>query len=111
MMDKAIALNAPTFQGIYTDAGRIVTLCAAKDGTFSGANKAELLTRSEELYKKAEEIEPNKQYLYASWASAYYWQGQYAEAWKIIAKERASCGKPSEQFLNLLREKMPESMN
>ena len=109
MMDKAILLNPPTFQGIYTDAGRIFTLCAVEDLTLKDATKAELITRSEELYKKAQDLEPNKQYLYSSWASAYYWRGQYIEAWDMIAKERDAGGKPSERFLNLLREKIPES--
>lgn len=108
MMERALALNPPTFQGIYPDAARGITLCAVSDKTLSPEAKTALLARSEALYKKAEEIEPNKRYVYGSWATAYYWRGQYSEAWDMVSKERAAGGKPSEQFLNLLREKMPE---
>jgi hypothetical protein len=71
----------------------------------------ELFERSESLYKKAEEIEPNKRYVYGSWATAYYWRGQYSDAWVMVAKERAAGGKPNEKFLGLLREKMPEPVS
>jgi Tfp pilus assembly protein PilF len=108
MMEKALALNPPTFQGIYPDAGRIVTLCAVNDKTLSQESKTQLLERSEALYKKAEEVEPNKRYVYSSWATAYYWREQYVDSWSMVAKERALGGKPNEKFLGLLRAKMPE---
>lgn len=108
MMEKALALNPPTFQGMYPDAARMITLCAVSDKGLTAEAKIKLFERSESLYKKAEEIEPNKAYLYGSWATAYYWRGQYPEAWAMVAKERAAGGKPPEKFLGLLREKMPE---
>jgi hypothetical protein len=40
--------------------------------------------------------------------TAYYWRAQYADAWKMVAKERGAGGKPSEKFLGLLKAKMPE---
>jgi Tfp pilus assembly protein PilF len=108
MMEKSLALNPPTSQGIYPDAARAIALCAVSDKTLSPEVKAKLFKHSEELYRKAEEVEPNKHYVYGSWATAYYWRGQYAEAWSMVARERTSGGKPSEKFLSLLREKMPE---
>ena len=108
MMEKAIALNPPTFQGIYPDAARLITLCAVSDKELTSEAKIAFFERSESLYKKAEEIEPNKRYVYGSWATAYYWRGQYSEAWGMVTKERAADGKPNEKFLGLLREKMPE---
>jgi Tfp pilus assembly protein PilF len=108
MMEKALALNPPSFQGIYPDAGRIFTLCAVSDKTLAARAKADLLVLSEDLYKTAEAVEPNKRYVYASWATAYYWRGQYAEAWSMVAKERAAGGEPGEHFLKLLRAKMAE---
>lgn len=108
MMEKAIALNPPTFQGIYPDAARLITLCAVSDKSLTSEPKLKLFERSESLYKKAEEIEPNKRYVYGSWATAYYWRGQYSDAWAMVAKERAAGGTPNEKFLGLLREKMPE---
>jgi tetratricopeptide (TPR) repeat protein len=122
MSDKTLALNPPTFQGIYTDSARIFTLCAVSDKTLSPEAKTELLNRSDAIYKKAEEVEPDKRYLYSSWATAYYWREQYTEAWLMVAKARAvgdgtgafagtiSAGadQPGKHFLNLLRAKMTE---
>jgi tetratricopeptide (TPR) repeat protein len=108
MMEKALALNPPTFQGIFPDAGRIFTLCAVNDKTLSDEARGDLLARSEALFKKAEEIEPNKRYVYGIWATAYFWQGKYEDSWAMIAKERAAGGKSSERFLGMLRGKMPE---
>jgi hypothetical protein len=42
------------------------------------------------------------------WATAYYWRGQDAEAWSMIAKQRAAGGQPTPRFLELLNEKMPD---
>ena len=70
MMEKALALNPPKFQGIYPDAARMITLCAVSDKGLTAEAKIKLFERSESLYKKAEEIEPNKAYLYGSWATA-----------------------------------------
>ncbi|MDQ5877867.1 MAG: hypothetical protein QG616_82 [Pseudomonadota bacterium] len=111
MMDKALELDPPKFQGIYPDAGRITTLCAVSDKRLSAEGKKQLFERSEKLYQLAESIEPNKRYVYASWATAYYWRAQYADAWRMIAKERAAGGSPSEKFLGLLKAKMPEPEN
>lgn len=108
MMERAIALNPPTFQGIYPDAARMVALCAVSDKDLTAEARTQLFERSESLYKRGEELEPNKRYVYGSWATAYYWRGQYAEAWAMVAKERAAGGKPGEKFLGLLRDKMPE---
>jgi tetratricopeptide (TPR) repeat protein len=108
MMEKALALNPPTFQGIYPDAARIITLCAVSDKGQTTEAKIKLFERSESLYKKAEEIEPSKSNVYGSWATAYYWRGQYSEAWAMVARERSAGGKPNETFLGLLREKMPD---
>jgi tetratricopeptide (TPR) repeat protein len=111
MMDKALELDPPKFQGIYPDAGRIVTLCAVSDKNLAAEGRKQLFERSEKLYQLAESIEPNKHYLYASWASAYYWRAQYADAWKMVAKERAAGGSPNEKFLGLLMAKMPDPEN
>lgn len=108
MMDKVLALNPPSFQGIYPDAGRVVALCAVRDPTLSADRRAELLARSEALYRKGEEVEWNKRYVYGSWATAYYWRGQYPQAWAMVARQRAAGGSPDGQFLDLLRGKMPE---
>lgn len=108
MMDKALALDPPTFQGIYADAARVITLCAASDKSLPAESRKQMFERSEQLYRKAEVVEPNKRYVYASWATAYYWREQYSDAWSMVAKERAAGGVPTERFLSLLQTKMPE---
>lgn len=108
MMDQSLNLNPPTSQGIYPDAARIITLCAVKDKTLSPEIKSELIKRSEQIYKNAEGIELNKLFFYSSWAAAYYWRGQYEQSWSMVAKVREAGGTVNEQFLRLLREKMPE---
>lgn len=108
MMERALDYNPPAFQGIYSDAARIFTLCAISDSTLSRRAKKKILDHSEALYTKAEKVEANKAYVYGSWATAYYWRGQYKNAWAMVAKERLSDGSPSEKFLDMLRQKLPE---
>jgi tetratricopeptide (TPR) repeat protein len=108
MMEKALSLNPPVYQGIYADAGQLIALCALNDKTLSAQAKEKLLARSEEIYRKAEEVEINKGYLYKSWTSTYFLRGQYADAWKTVAKLRKAGRNPDERFLAPLREKMPE---
>ncbi len=108
MMEKALSLKPPSFQGIYADAGRIAARCAAADKTLSGPERAAMIARSDALYRNGEAVEPNKAYLYNSWATAYYWNGQYADAWTMVAKARRAGGQPGARFLDMLSEKMPE---
>jgi tetratricopeptide (TPR) repeat protein len=122
MMEKALTLNPPTFQGIYPDAAQMVALCALNDKTLSAKEKTGLLARSEALYKKALQIEPDKRYIYNAWAHTYFKRAQYGDAWRMVAKAReqgtgsgaivgmpsAAADQPSDKFLNQLREKMPE---
>ena len=106
-MNKSLELNPPLNQGIYADAARVTALCALSENKSSESENKILLEESEQLFKKSEEIEPNKQYLYGLWASSYYWQGRYIEAWEMIQKQRENGGEPSPHFLSLLKEKEP----
>lgn len=109
MVEKALALNPPDNRGFYPDAGRIYTLCAVNNPTLSREDKVRLIEESEMLYHKAEKTEPDKAYLYLSWATAYYWRGQYEDAWKMVEKHREAGGEgPPEPFISMLRAKMPE---
>ena len=108
MIEKALRLTPPRNKGFYPDAGRVIALCAVSDNTISAEAKAKLFEQSESLYHEAEQVEPDKAYLYDSWATAYYWRGKYPEAWAMVSKARLAGGKPSESFLSLLRAKMPE---
>ncbi len=108
MMEEALSRKPPTYQGIYPDAGRIIALCAVGDSTLSADAKAALLERSEALFRKGDEVERDKSYLYGTWASAYYWREQYAEAWAMVDKQRQTGGRPSANFIKVLSAKMPE---
>lgn len=106
MMDKALSLAPPSYQGIYTDAARVMTLCAVSDEVISEQKQSRLIAESEALYQKAEKSESNKAYTYGSWATAYYWRGDYSEAWKMINKQRAEGGTPANRFIQLLSKEM-----
>lgn len=108
MMEKSLSLNPPTFQGIYPDAARITALCGARDSKMGDETRKKLFIRSEDLYRKAEQVEPNKAYVYASWATAYYWEGKFPEAWAMVKKARSLGYKVGAQFLTLLQEKLPK---
>ena len=95
-------------QGLNPDAARVAVLCTIEDKSLSDEAKAALLMRSDALYAEALSKEPNKGYVYASMASALYWRGKYSESWGAVKEARAAGGRLPEQFLRLLREKMPE---
>ena len=107
MIDKALSLNLSRPVAL-ADAGRIYTYCAISDVALSAVDKRQLFEQSEEFYFRAVSMAPTDPYLFGSWAIAHYWQGNYADAWKMVKKQRALGGSPGENFLSLLRAKMPE---
>ena len=107
MMDKALSLSPPNNQGMLADAARIVTLCAVSNTGLSVQDRNALYKRSQDLYVQAEKVEPNKGYVYYSWATANYWQGNYDGAWQMVAKARSHGMEPNSQFMRMLTAKMP----
>lgn len=107
MMETALSLKPPSFQGVYADAGRIAARCAAHGRGLSGPERAAMIARSDALFRNGERVEPDKAYLYNAWASAYYWNGQYADAWAMVSKARQAGGRGNVKFLDMLRAKMP----
>lgn len=107
MFEKALSLVLSNPIPL-SDAGRVFTLCAVGDELIGPATKEQYMQKSEELYKKAESAAPGNDYIYGSWATAYYWRGDYANAWKMVDKQRSLGGTPSGQFINLLRSKLSE---
>lgn len=107
MIDRAVELklNKPI---ALADAGRIYTLCAVSDESLNQTTKEQFFTKSEELYKMAVAAAPNNDYIHGSWATAYYWRGDYARSWEMVAKARRLGYEFPSQFINLLRQKMPE---
>jgi Tfp pilus assembly protein PilF len=64
VMKKSLSLDPPPYQGIYSDAARIMTLCAVTEQNNLEKEKSSLIAESEALYKKAEKLEWNKAYTY-----------------------------------------------
>jgi Flp pilus assembly protein TadD len=106
-IDRALELNLSKPIAL-ADAGRIYTLCAVSNQSLELSTKNQQFSISEELYKKADSISPNNDYVYSSWATAYYWRGDYARAWEMVARARAVGHTFHGPFINLLRQKMPE---
>jgi len=107
LIDRALSLNLSK-PAELADAGRIYTYCAVSDMTLSEDDRRRYFEQAEELYFRAVSMAPTNAYLFGSWAIAHYWQGNYADAWKMTKKQQALGGTPGESFLSMLRAKMPE---
>jgi tetratricopeptide (TPR) repeat protein len=107
MVDRSLSLNLSKPIAL-ADGGRIYTLCGVSDKTLDEKTKTQYFTKSEDLYKKAIAVSPNNDYIYGSWATAYYWRGDYARSWEMVAKARSLGFTFPGPFMNLLRQKMPE---
>lgn len=79
MIDRALALNLAKPIAL-ADAGRIYTLCAVSDKSIDQQTKTQYFEKSEELYSKAISAAPNNDCVYRSWATAYYWRGDYVHS-------------------------------
>lgn len=107
MIERAMALNLSKPIAL-ADGGRIYTLCATRGGGLDAATKARYIAQSDALYGQADAAAPNSDYIQGSWATAYFWRGDYARAWEKVAVARRLGFVFPGQFINLLREKMPE---
>jgi tetratricopeptide (TPR) repeat protein len=105
--DKAASFGT-YIRGMAPDAARVIVLCTIDDKSLSEEARSTLIRRSEALYVEALAREPDKGYVHASMASAFYWRKKYPEAWAAVKLSRASGGRLPEQFLRMLREKMVE---
>ncbi len=108
MMDKALEHGIASDKGFLADAGLDASHCALANQALPAAEKKRLLDKSEQLFQRAEREDPNRAYVYGKWAQAYLHQTRYADAWQMVAKQRSAGGKPDEEFLSLLRSKLPE---
>jgi len=107
MIDRALELNLSRPEAL-ADAGRIYTYCAVTDAALDEMDKQSDFENAEEFYSRAVSLDPTNPKLFSSWAIAQYWQGHYADAWKMINKQRLLGGTPDEDFLVLLRAEMTE---
>ena len=95
-------------EGMAPDAARVKVLCAVNDKSLTDEQRDALYAQADALYTEALLKEPNKGYVHASMATAFYWRGKYAEAWASVKLARENEGRLTEQFLRILREKLPE---
>jgi tetratricopeptide (TPR) repeat protein len=108
MFDKALEHGIAADKGFLADAGLIASRCALSDKNLSTDERARMSDRSEQFFQRAEREDPNRPYVYATWARARRDQQRYVEAWQMIARQRSAGGKPNERFLSLLRQDLPE---
>jgi tetratricopeptide (TPR) repeat protein len=107
MIDRSVSLNLSRPMAL-ADAGRIYSLCGVSDEALDEKTKKQYFDKSEALYKKASAASENNSYVYGSWATAYYWRGDYAHSWEMVKKAQGLGFTFPGQFINLLRDKMPE---
>lgn len=111
IMDRASNLSwgAREFNraGFLVDLALTSSLCANSKGHERFGTSKSLIDKSNNLFIKAENLHSSS-YLYDKWWQALYWRGNYSEAWQKVFQMRKAGGAPVEQFLNALRQKMPE---
>lgn len=107
LIEKALAFNT-YLTGLYPDAGRIIVLCTVSKTQLDPDQKTINFEKAERLFDEASRKDVNKGYVYALWATAYYWKEQYEDAWTMVGQSQEHGGHIPDQFLSLLREKMPE---
>ena len=90
------------------DAGMMHGLCPLGSGEFSDEQENIYFEKSNALFEKAVSIVSTNPYIYDKWGQALYWRGDYRGAWSKVFLIRKYGGEPHPQFLNALREKMPE---
>ncbi|HWX34821.1 MAG TPA: hypothetical protein VNZ53_46265 [Steroidobacteraceae bacterium] len=93
------------------DAGRVITLCASHNNDLSNDDRTIEYARSESMYTKAIAEAPKNDYILSSWATAYYWRGNYAQSWKKVEEARSVGAIFPGKFIEMLRAKMPEPLS
>jgi tetratricopeptide (TPR) repeat protein len=89
------------------DFGRITGLCGVKTQGEQAADAEPLLRRSEDLFETAVRADPMSGYVYARWASARYWRGDYEGAWAKVIRAQGLKADIPPRFLELLSAKLP----
>jgi tetratricopeptide (TPR) repeat protein len=108
MADRAFERGLAKKPEELADAGRVSAICAMQDATLNDETKSAYVKKASEYYTQALQLQPNSAYVYGSWATASYWIGDYATAWRYVKLEKKYGGKTGKQFLKMLKEKMPE---
>lgn len=105
--EKALSFNR-YISGMYPDAGRVIALCGVQNKSLGAEERKKLFDRADALYREAEDKDQDKGYVYASWASVYFWREEYAQSWAMVKKARGNGGRLPPRFLSMLQSKMTE---
>jgi tetratricopeptide (TPR) repeat protein len=90
------------------DAGMMHGLCPLGVDGFSNKQRDTYFDKSEALFEKAVSLASTNPYIYDKWGQTLYWRGDYEGAWDRVFLVRETGGEPHPQFLEALKEKMPE---
>lgn len=90
------------------DAGMMHGLCPLGADDFSNEQKNTYFEMSKVLFEKAVSIESTNPYIYDKWGQTLYWRGDYKGAWDKVYLIRKTGGEPHPQFLDALKQKLPE---
>jgi len=109
-MNKALHLdwskreyNRPSF---LADLGMVTSLCAYTTGYDQYGTQDTLIKASDNLFLESQSIHESA-YLYDKWWQALYWRGDFSEAWEKVFEMRRLGGEPNTQYLQLLKQQMP----
>jgi len=108
MVERAFGLGLRRKAEELADAGRVHAICTVQDKTLDDNTRAAYIEKSSEYYTEALKLQPNSAYVYGSWATASFWLGDYASAWRYVKLARQYGGTPGKRFLEMLEAKMPE---
>lgn len=92
------------------DAGRLYTLCTVASAGLGVEEREQAFHASDRLFFRALGLRADSGYLYASWAKAYYWRGDFANAWAMVRKSELYGARPAEPFMAQLRAAQPEPL-
>jgi tetratricopeptide (TPR) repeat protein len=97
--------------GLEPDAGRMLALCGVDGKGADRARTEALFAESRSLFESAlQRSDEDKGYVYATWATALYWQGEYAESWEKVHLARSNGGEPGKPFMKLLQAAMKDPL-
>lgn len=94
--------------GFLADLGKGASIRMAERRNLSEAQKESFRRESEAYFQEALKPRKNLSYIYGIWASARYWQEDYAGAWEKVKIARQHGNTVSAGFIQKLSEKMPE---
>ncbi|MES2697688.1 MAG: hypothetical protein V4773_29765 [Verrucomicrobiota bacterium] len=107
MLKRAYALGFRD-AGFLADLGKVALVRIVERKDLAETQKASFQRESEGFFDEAVKTQKDLGYIYGVWASARYWQEDYAGAWAKVNLARTHGGVLPPAFLKKLSQKMPE---